>query len=339
MKSDAHTLTFILTPNIFVYIVRSFICDFVQQRSNTKREKLIMSIICKEIPTSPSTHYKFCTAFSDVTPAELPSVGAAANWSAQPCFLPAKYQRYAQQIADFEVRPDDVWIVTFPKCGTTWTQEMVWLVDNDLDYATARRRYLTERFAFFEAVTVYDIKNGVTVDDNEFSISSVRRAAELPSPRYIKTHLPAELLPRQLWTVRPKIVYTARNPKDTAVSFYHHYRNIQGYLGTFDDFMEAFLADQVIWAPFHSHILNFWRVRNEPNVLFLTYEEMKRDLASVLRRVTAFFGKAYGDAELAELNGALQVDAMRAREAANGEDILTFVSSIIGMKKQDDEYR
>jgi hypothetical protein len=66
--------------------------------------------------------------------------------------LPQNYGDYAATIFNFEVRPDDVFITTFPRSGTTWTQEMIWLICNDLDYETAMKVQLNKRFPFMELV-------------------------------------------------------------------------------------------------------------------------------------------------------------------------------------------
>ena len=48
------------------------------------------------------------------------------------------------------VYPDDVWIVTPPKCGTTWMQEIVWHIhtDVDLEKAQLNQFYRQEIFGF-----------------------------------------------------------------------------------------------------------------------------------------------------------------------------------------------
>lgn len=67
------------------------------------------------------------------------------------CVMIQKYMDlFAERVKNLEVYEDDVWVVTFPKCGTTWTQEMVWLVDNDLNYEKALEVNLNDRFPFLE---------------------------------------------------------------------------------------------------------------------------------------------------------------------------------------------
>lgn len=67
-------------------------------------------------------------------------------------FFPHKFRASAKDFWNFEARKDDVWVATFPRSGTTWTQEMVWMIANDLDYKRAEQFPLTQRFPFFEYI-------------------------------------------------------------------------------------------------------------------------------------------------------------------------------------------
>lgn len=64
--------------------------------------------------------------------------------------MPEKFKPMAVRIKEMEVYDDDIWVMSFPKCGTTWTQEAVWLLNNDLDYETAKKVNLVHRFPFLE---------------------------------------------------------------------------------------------------------------------------------------------------------------------------------------------
>lgn len=69
-----------------------------------------------------------------------------AEW----CIMIEPFLPLIDQIRNMPVYEDDVWVITFPKCGTTWTQEMVWLLNNDLNYDRASKETLEERFPFLE---------------------------------------------------------------------------------------------------------------------------------------------------------------------------------------------
>jgi len=67
------------------------------------------------------------------------------------CIMPRKFvDKDLERIKNMEVFEDDIWVVTYPKCGTTWTQEMIWMIGYNLDYETSLSVKLNDRFPFLE---------------------------------------------------------------------------------------------------------------------------------------------------------------------------------------------
>lgn len=52
--------------------------------------------------------------------------------------LPPFFNDFAQKILDAPVREDDIWLISFPRTGSTWCQEMIWLINNNLDFDGAK---------------------------------------------------------------------------------------------------------------------------------------------------------------------------------------------------------
>ncbi|XP_068950107.1 sulfotransferase 1C4-like isoform X2 [Petaurus breviceps papuanus] len=86
------------------------------------------------------------------------------------------------EIWNFQAKPDDLLISTYPKAGTTWTQEIVDMIQNDGNIEKCKRAPTHLRFPFIEWI-IPSIGSGLD------------QANAMPSPRTLKTHLPIQLLP------------------------------------------------------------------------------------------------------------------------------------------------
>lgn len=67
-------------------------------------------------------------------------------------FYQAAYAKHARRFYNFQARSDDVWIIAVPRSGTTLMQEMVWLLENNLDYERAQGEVLIKRAPLLEYV-------------------------------------------------------------------------------------------------------------------------------------------------------------------------------------------
>ncbi|KAI9564852.1 hypothetical protein GHT06_008593 [Daphnia sinensis] len=235
--------------------------------------------------------------------------------------LTPHYGEHAEELYNFHVRPDDIWVLSFPKSGTTWTQELVWLIANDCDFEGAKRS-LNDRSPFLEFPYLLPRKGTPTYGHLPSVEKQMQYREELESPRLIKTHLPLDLLPPQL-TETCKVVYVARNPKDVIVSYYYHHKLIKFHYfdGDLESFARWFMNDQVWYAPFFGQVLAAWeKAKNDPNVLFLFYEDLKKDLEGQIRKVAQFLGKSLTDEQLGKLVHHLTFENLSKNSAVNKED-------------------
>ncbi|KAL7051812.1 hypothetical protein ACKWTF_004639 [Chironomus riparius] len=164
----------------------------------------------------------------------------------------------------------------------------------------------------------------------EFPFNTFELAKNKPRPRYIKSHLPIFLLPDHLWTVKPKIIYVTRNPKDASVSWFYHHRNMGMYEGAKTDFIEAFVKDLTLFSPMNDHVIDFWNIRFQPIILFLFFEDMKRNLSQEVKKVMKFMEKDYLQDEIDKLCVHLSFDSIQKNKMINKEEIIEQMSSMTG---------
>lgn len=201
------------------------------------------------------------------------------------------------------------------KTGTTWISNIVWQLKNNLDFSS---KFVTPSDMFLENCICFDENEGNKSDEVFNSLVNkldglLEEIENAPSPRLIKSHLPAHLLPRDIWTVKPKLIYMDRNVKDVAVSMYHMFKSFAflNYQGTMENFFDDFLNDHVLYAPFMTHVNGFRKLHKLDHILLLNYDEMVVDQVSGIKKICQFLGDCtYADDQLEQLTQHVSFENM-----------------------------
>jgi aryl sulfotransferase len=220
----------------------------------------------------------------------------------------------------FRPRPDDIVIVTYPKCGTTWMQRIVGLLV----------------FQDPRPIEILEVSPWIDCRFVEPAEAMLTRVEGQRHRRFLKSHLPADGLPLFDGT---RYIHVARDGRDACLSYHNHVSSYTPWMlsrldaaGAEDgsgpyprvlpdpgDFFRRWLTRGVppdcdglpLMSYFHFE-RSWWRERDRSNVLMAHYADLLADLPGQMREVADFLGIAVPAALWPKLEQAAGFDAMRA---------------------------
>lgn len=223
----------------------------------------------------------------------------------RPKFLEATLSLHSH----FEALDDDVFIASAMKTGTTWLKALCFSIIQKESY---RDQLLLNNNikGDQEGLDIHEdplTKNPPaffvkTLEIQVFTESPPPDLSVLKSPRLFHTHLPYSALPGCIKDSKSKIVYITRNPKDTIVSMWSFLNNLRSpEQGTyeFEKAFESFCEGVFHFGPFFEHVLEYWNesLKMPEKILFLKYEDLKRDPKREVKRLASFIGRPFDDKE------------------------------------------
>ncbi len=190
------------------------------------------------------------------------------------------------------ILPDDVFLVSFPKSGNTWT------------------RFLLANLRFPDQPATWANIDRLIPDPTGTPKKIFDR---MTRPRIIKSHECFD--PRY-----PRVIYIVRDPRDVVVSQYHYHRKIRRIEddSPIEKFVARFMAGETCPHGSWGQNIATWLCTSEgdPSFLLLRYEDLVADTARELVKVVDFLQLSAGPAEIAQAVERSSADNMRKLEQA-----------------------
>ncbi|MBN3309062.1 ST6B1 Sulfotransferase, partial [Amia calva] len=138
---------------------------------------------------------------------------------------------------------------------------------------------------------------------------------EAPSPRLLGTHMHPDNIPSSFAEKNTKILLVLRNPKDTIVSYFH-FTNKNPVLPTaesWDKFFADFMSGEVPCGSYFDHALSWEKRKDNPNIMFVTYEDLKENLSDELKQIAKFFNFTLSEEQVNTIAQESTFTAMKER--------------------------
>ncbi|KAI3943400.1 hypothetical protein MKW92_030278 [Papaver armeniacum] len=196
---------------------------------------------------------------------------------------------------DFEAVDSDILLSTLPKSGTIWLKSMAFAIVNRArcpvssaqhPLLTSNPHHLVHNIEYYQSFGTYNSLSDFV---------STQYSAD--TSRLLATHMPYHSLPESLKSraSSSKIVYLCRNPKDNFISLWN-YLNKRGPNITnpfpIEKAFELFCNGISLFGPVWDNVLGYWKasLENPEKVLFLKYEDLKKEPRSHLKKLAEFLG-------------------------------------------------
>jgi hypothetical protein len=131
--------------------------------------------------------------------------------------------------------------------------------------------------------------------------------------RIIKSHF--------VKTFYPKIIYIVRDGRDALVSYYYYQKELRGFKGSFEEFyFSKFSIEAGSWHEHLTRALNYQKNNNE-NIIFIKYENLKKDPKSTFKKVVDFLGESINDEKLNFAIKNSSFDNLKQMQLSDGVEI------------------
>lgn len=286
--------------------------------------------------------------FSNVIPTEkhISELPLPKNLCIEPYFIPKFQVQFLEACIDFDVRSDDVFVCSLIRSGSSWTQTIVSLLMNNLNYQNVEFTKQMGSFEDLQKLEAAQQKIDHLLNDNDLKLDKMTvikmawtECFDIDSPRTIKTHLPIQFLPKAIWTMQAKVIHVVRNPKDAALSEYHYLRNFFQIDISLDDIVNGTISDSFGFSPRFPYILNYWKCKHLPNVLIIAYEDIVNDSLETIKMISKFLQCNYSDDQLKEFTEYVSFDNMKQNNDINKENAVKWMEERLNKQRPDPEFR